>query len=95
MSVRVRFAGSTRTRTRSRLVLLRGGDNDIIEIEGVDVDDAAVRCEWSPGSRPTGAVRVRVDPAKRTADGLKAMMHIHLSKPAAQTVDVPVTWTSR
>jgi Protein of unknown function (DUF1573) len=79
----------------SRLVLLRGGDDDMIEIEGVDADAAAVRCEWSPGPRPTGAVRVRVDPAKLTADGLKAMVHIHLSKPAAQTVDVPVTWTPR
>jgi hypothetical protein len=79
----------------ARLVLLRGGDGDMIEIEGVNADDAAVRCEWSPGSRPTGAVRVRVDPAKLTADGLKAMVHIHLSKPAVQTVDVPVTWTPR
>jgi Protein of unknown function (DUF1573) len=78
----------------SRLVLLRGGDGDMIEIEGVDAD-TAVRCEWSPGPRPTAAVRVRVDPAKLTADGLKAMVHIHLSKPAAQTVDVPVTWTPR
>jgi len=79
----------------SRLVLLRGGDDDMIEIERVDADDTAVRCEWSPGSRPTGAVRVRVDPAKLTADGLKAMVHIHLSKPAVQTVDVLVTWTPR
>jgi hypothetical protein len=79
----------------SRLVLLRGGDNDMVEIEGVDADDAAVRCEWSPGPRPTAAVRVRVDSAKLTADGLKAMVHIHLSKPAAQTVDVPVTWAPR
>jgi hypothetical protein len=84
-----------RSEAPSRLVLLRGGDDDMIEIEGVDADDAAVRCEWSPGSRPTGAVRVRVDPAKTTAGGLKAMVHIRLSKPAAQTVDVPVTWAPR
>jgi hypothetical protein len=79
----------------SRLVLLRGGDDDMVEIEGVDVDDAALRCEWSPGSRPTGALRVRVDPAKLTAESLKAMVHIRLSKPVAQTVDVPVTWAPR
>jgi Protein of unknown function (DUF1573) len=78
----------------SRLVLLRGGDDDMVEITAVEAD-AAVRCEWSPGSRPTAAVRVRVDPAKATADGVKAMVHIHLSKPAAQTVDVPVTWVPR
>jgi hypothetical protein len=75
----------------SRLVLLRGGEDEMVEIEGVETD-AAVRCEWSPGSRPTAAVRVRVDPAKLTAGSLKAMVHIHLSKPAVQTVDVPVTW---
>jgi hypothetical protein len=79
----------------SRLVLLRGGGDDMIEINGVDADNAAVRCEWSPGSRPTAAVRVRVDPAKLTADGLKAIVHIHLRKPAPQTVDVPVTWAPR
>jgi hypothetical protein len=79
--------------SQSRLVLLRGGADDVIEIEGVEADDAAVRCEWSPGARPTGAVRVRMDPAKATADGLKATVHIRLSKPAPQTVDVPVTWT--
>jgi hypothetical protein len=78
----------------SRLVLLRGGDDDMIEIESVNADDAALRCEWSPGSRPTGAVRVRVDPAKLTAESLKAMVHIHLSRPALQTVDVPVTWVA-
>jgi hypothetical protein len=78
----------------SRLVLLRGGEDDMVEIEGVETD-AAVRCEWSPGSRPTAAVRVRVDPAKLTAGSLKAMVHIHLSKPAVQTVDVPVTWAPR
>ncbi len=78
----------------SRLVLLRGGDDDVIEIVGVNADDAAVRCEWSPGLRPTAAVRVRVDPAK-APDGLKTMVHIRLSKPAAQMVDVPVTWVPR
>ena len=41
----------------SRLVLLRGGEDDRIEIESVGVDNAAVRCDWSPGPRPTGAVR--------------------------------------
>ena len=79
----------------SRLVLLRGAEDDVVEIEGVDADDTAVRCEWSPGSRPTAAVRVRVDPAKAAADGLKAIVHIHLSKPATQTVDVPVMWAPR
>jgi hypothetical protein len=38
---------------------------------------------------------VRVDPGKLTAGSLKAMVHIHLSKPAVQTVDVPVTWAPR
>ena len=54
----------------SRLVLLRGGegDGDEVEIGGVDAD-AAVRCEWTPGPRPTAAVRLRLDAAKPPADG--------------------------
>jgi hypothetical protein len=77
----------------SRLVLLRGGDGDMIEIDGVDADPA-VHCEWSPGVRPTGAVRVRVDPA-HGVNGLSSTVHIKLSKPAPQTVDVPVTGAPR
>ena len=74
----------------SRLVLLRGGDGEDVEIEAVDADTAALHCEWAPGPRPTAAVRVRVDPDKLPADGLKATVRVHLAKPAAQTVDVPV-----
>jgi hypothetical protein len=57
----------------------------------VDADAAAVTCEWAAGPRPTAAVRVRVDPANLPADGLKTAVHVRLVKPAAQTVDVPVT----
>jgi hypothetical protein len=73
----------------SRLVVLRGGDE--VEIGSVDADAAAVTCEWAAGARPTAAVRVRVDPARLPPDGLKATVHIHLVKPAPQTLDVPVT----
>ena len=79
----------------SRLVLLRGGDSDEVEIGGVDVDAAAVRCEWAVGARPTAAVRVRINPALAPAEGLKTTVHIRVVKPAAQTVDVPVTWLPR
>ena len=80
----------------SRLVLLRGGkgDGDEVEIGGVDAD-AAVRCEWTPGPRPTAAVRLRLDAAKLPADGVKTVVHVHLIDPAEQTVDVPVTWGPR
>ena len=79
----------------SRLVLLRGADGEEVEIGGVDADAAVVTCEWAAGPRPTAAVRVRVDAAKLPADGLKTTAHVHLVKPATQTVDVPVTWAPR
>ncbi len=79
------------TASPSRLVLLRGGDGDEVEIGGVDAD-AAVKCEWAAGPRPTAAVRLRLDAAKPPADGMKTVVHVHLVKPAEQTVDVPVTW---
>jgi Protein of unknown function (DUF1573) len=79
----------------SRLVLLHGGDGDEVEIGGVDSDAAAVTCQWATGPRPTAAVRVRLDPAKLSPEGLKTMVHIRLVKPAAQIVDVPVTVAPR
>ena len=79
----------------SRLVLLRGGDGDQVEIGGVDADAPEVRCEWAAGPRPTAAVRLRIDPMKAPADGLKTTVHIRLVKPAAQTIDVSVTWVAR
>ncbi len=79
----------------SRLVLLHGGDGDEVEIGGVDADAPAVHCEWAAGARPTAAVRVRIDRARAPADGLKTTVHIRLVKPAARTVDVPVTWAPR
>ncbi|HVS37480.1 MAG TPA: DUF1573 domain-containing protein [Gemmataceae bacterium] len=79
----------------SRLVLLRGGDGDMVEIGGADADAAAATCEWAPGARPTAAVRLRLDPSRLPADGLKTMVHVHLVQPAVQTVDVPVTCRPR
>ncbi len=79
----------------SRLVLLRGGDGDEVEIGGADSDSAAVTCEWAAGPRPTAAVRVRIDPTRAPADGLKTTIHVHMLKPAGQTLDVPVTWAPR
>ena len=75
-------------------VLLRS-DGDEVEIGGVDADAAAVTCEWAAGSRPTAAVRLRLDAAKLPADGVKTVVHVHLIKPAEQTVDLPVTCTPR
>ncbi len=76
-------------------VLLRGGDGDEVEIGGVDTDAAAVTCEWAAGSKPTAAVRLRLDAAKLPADGVKTIVHVHLVKPVEQTVDVPVTCPPR
>jgi hypothetical protein len=79
----------------TRLVLLRGGDGDEVEVERVDCDAAAVRCEWAAGPRPTAAVRVRLDPDKAPAGGLATTLHVRLVKPAPQTVEVPLTCPPR
>jgi len=79
----------------SRRVLLRGGDDEAVEVEEVGCDAAAVTYYWEPGARPTAAVYVRVDPDKAPAAGLKTTLHVRLSKPAPQTVDVPLTCAPR
>jgi hypothetical protein len=75
----------------SKLVLLRAAEGEEVEIEGVEADVAAVRCDWSPGPRPTAAVKVHLDGPP--PGGLKATLRVRLTKPAPQTVEVPVTYT--
>ncbi|HEX5270997.1 MAG TPA: DUF1573 domain-containing protein [Gemmataceae bacterium] len=75
----------------SRIVLLRPGGDEAVAVEKVEVDHPAVVCTWAAGPDRCATLRVTIDRAKLPAEGLHATIHVHISKPAPATVDVPVT----
>jgi hypothetical protein len=75
----------------TRLVLVRDSAGEPVTIDRVDADDPAVTCRWPEGPTSPGAVRVRLDPARAGDGGPHGAIHIHVSKPVAETLTVPVT----
>jgi hypothetical protein len=75
----------------SRIVLLRPAGSGAVAVERVEGDDPAVVCTWAAGPDDCATVRVSIDRTKLPADGLRSAIHIHVSKPAPETVTVPVS----
>jgi hypothetical protein len=75
----------------SRVVLLRPGGDEAVAVERAEADHPAVTCTWAAGPDRCATLRVGIDRAKLPADGLHATIHVHISKPAPATVEVPVT----
>jgi hypothetical protein len=85
----VRLNGTPGQAGPSRLLLVREREDLPVEIESVEVDDPAIHCEWSHGPSTPATVRVRLDPS-RAAAGPQSVLHIHLSQPVRETVQVPI-----
>jgi hypothetical protein len=79
----------------SRVVLLRPGGDEAVTVERVEADQPAVTCTWAAGPDRCATLRVGIDRTKLPADGLHATIHVHISKPAPATVEVPVTCAVR
>ena len=75
----------------SRIVLLRPAGAGAVAVERVEADHPAVVCTWAAGPDDCATLRVSIDRAKLPADGLHAIIHVHISKPAPDTIAVPVT----
>jgi hypothetical protein len=75
----------------SRIVQLRPAGEEAVVVERVEADDAAVVCTWAQGPNNGATLKVSIDRTKLPADGLRSAIHVYLSKPARETVTVPVT----
>jgi hypothetical protein len=74
----------------TRLIVLRDQEDRPVEIDRVDTDDPALTCHWSEGASTPAAVRVRID-AKGLREGpLHSAIHIHVKKPFATSISLPV-----
>jgi hypothetical protein len=79
----------------SRLVRLRGPDEGAIEIQSIDADHPAIRCTWMSGPENMATVKVTFDRTKIDGEALHSAIHVHVVKPAPQTLSIPVNCTLR
>jgi hypothetical protein len=79
----------------SCLVRLRGPDGDVIEIERVEADHPAIRCTWAVGPNNLATVKVTFDRDRIDGETLQSAIHVHIAKPAPQTLTIPVSCTLR
>jgi hypothetical protein len=77
----------------SRIVLLRGEDEEPVEIDKIEVDSPALHCRWAAGPGRMATLKVSVDQA-RVTDVLRGTVKVHVRKPAT-TVAIPVSCTIR
>lgn len=78
----------------TRSVLLRGEAEGNVVVEKIEVDNPALRCIWVAGPGKMATLRVSADSLKVT-DVLRGTIRVHISKPAAGVVAIPVTCTVR
>jgi hypothetical protein len=78
----------------SRLVLIRGGSEEAVQIDKIEVDDQAIYCRKEPGPNNTTGLRVTVD-ASKVGTVLRGAVRIHIKEPNPLVVTVPVTCTIR
>jgi hypothetical protein len=75
----------------SCLVLLRDGDNAPVVIDGVESDDPALVCQWARGANRLATVRIGVRREAVTRGEAHGLVRVHVSKPVAETLTIPVT----
>jgi hypothetical protein len=81
----------TRGEAPARIVLLGTPDDEEVRVEGVETDDPAIACQWAQGPGRRATLKVRVDRARIVGDNLTSAVHVRLSRPAPQTLTIPVT----
>jgi hypothetical protein len=75
----------------SRIVLLRPTGTGAVAVERVESDDPSIVCTWAAGPDDCATLKVSIDRTKMPADGLRSAVRVHISKPVAETLTVPVT----
>jgi hypothetical protein len=75
----------------SRIVLVRDRDNLPVVVDRVVADDPAVVCHWAAGPDAMATVKIQVDRRQVHAESLHTLVRVTISKPARQTLTIPVT----
>ncbi|MGH7225891.1 MAG: DUF1573 domain-containing protein, partial [Gemmataceae bacterium] len=75
----------------SRMVQLNAVDDSEVHIDSIESDGAAIECRWAQGPGTAASLKIRVDGQKIPGDRMRGIVHVHLSKPAKETIDIPVS----
>jgi hypothetical protein len=79
----------------ARIVLLGTADEQEVRVEKVEADDPAITCQWAAGPGPRATLKIRIDRARISGDTLNSTVHVRLSRPAPQTLTIPVSCSLR
>lgn len=79
----------------SRVLLVRDWEGQGVEIEKVVADHPGIHCTWARGPGAMATVKIIVDGTRLTGDVLNSAIHIHVAKPVAEVVTIPLTCTVR
>jgi hypothetical protein len=64
-----------------------------VEIERLTPSDPAIACTWAHGPGANATLRITVDRTKLTGDGVRGSVEVKISKPAVETLTIPVAVT--
>ncbi len=79
--------------TPSRIVVVRDRADEPVAIERIVPEYPALQCRWAQGPGNACTVKLTLDPDRLTGDRWESAVHIHLLKPTAETLTVPVECT--
>jgi hypothetical protein len=74
----------------ARIVLLSAADEGEVRIDRIESDHPAIACRWAQGPGRQATLKIRVDRRQIPGDGLRAAVHVHLSRPAGEMLTIPV-----
>src|SRR5690606_32839809 len=74
----------------SRVIQLGSADETPVEVAGVECGHPALSCRWASGPGPRSTLRLQIDGSRIAGGELNSEIRIRLSRPAGQTITVPV-----
>jgi hypothetical protein len=75
----------------ARIVLLSAAEDAPVRIDRVESDHPAIDCRWATGPGNRATLKIRVDRQQIPGDRLRAAVRVHLSRPTAETITIPVS----
>jgi hypothetical protein len=86
----VLLRGSASGPLPARLVLLGSSDGEEVAVAKVEADNPAIHCCWAAGPGTQATLKVQVDRAQVRGDELEGNVRVQISRPAPQTLTIPL-----